>query len=198
MSNRGLVVAKYHEDLGWLSEVPVEIKVYVYDKGDSSSDIQHTGYEYMRIANEGRDPGTFLRHIVEHYGELDDWTYFVQGHPFDHYGRKQLFKHLSKPVLGDYEELGKVVFNVVGNGNLESGNLELTKTYNEITGKEQLSFEFVWGMQIVLSKRLILRRSREFYQDLLARTIELYNDTRTLPLMERIWRAIWHDIEQEL
>ena len=216
MVERGLVVAKYKEDVSWLSKVPSEIKVYIYDKSGVESLTQSHGSKepldtghpsvddhskatgHIPLANEGRDPGTFLYHIVEHYDDLDDWTYFVQGFPFDHYGIKKFFKHLYKPELGDYEELGNVVFNVVGNGSLAAGNLELTEVFREISGKEQLSFEFVWGMQVVLSRRLILRRSLKFYEDLLARTIELYKDERTLPLMERIWRAIWLDMALEL
>lgn len=198
MAKRGLVVAKYREDVSWLSEVPGDIRLYIYDKTgmEIMEPVLTRDYEYKRLDNEGHDPGTFLRHIVDCYEELDDWTVFVQGWPFDHYPKKLLFRDMTKEL--DYYELGNVVFNVVGNGPVACGNLELTKVFKEITGKEQLSFEFVWGMQVVLSRRLIHQRPKEFYEKLLARTIELYKDKRTLPLMERIWRAIWQDLEREL
>jgi len=196
MTRTGLVVAKYKEDISWLSEVPDKIKVYVYDKSGEFEDALDTGH--FLIENEGRDPGTFLYHIVKNYDNLDDYTYFAQGWPFDHCGRENFFAKLNSGIEQDYAELGDTVFNVVGNGSLLTGNLELTQVFKAITGKEQLSFEFVWGMQIMLSKRLILCRPKSFYESLLKRTIELYKDTRTLPLMERIWRAIWADIGREL
>lgn len=186
MAKRGLVVAKYKEDISWLSRVPSKIKVYVYDKSPGGD-----------LENEGRDPGTFLHHIVEHYDNLDDWTCFVQGWPFDHYNKQKFFRDIVR-IESDYAELGDVVFNVIGNGMEELGNLPLSKLFKEVMGRDQLSFEFVWGMQVVLSRRLILRRPKSFYIMLRAKAVELYKDPKTLPMLERIWRAIWQTLESEL
>ena len=180
---RGLVVALYKEDISWLERVPLDIKVYIYDKSDGS------------VPNVGRDPHTFMWHIVEHYDELDDYTCFAQGHPFDHCPKELFFEKVINSKL-DYDELGTVVFNAVGNG--ESGNMPLTKLYKELMGREQFSFEFCWGMQIILSKRLIQRRPKEFYMKIRDMAEELYKDPFMMPALERIWRTIWTDLRLEL
>ena len=184
--SRGLVVAKYKEDISWLKEVPEGIRVYIYDKSESGN-----------LRNVGRDPGTFMHHIVEHYDELDDWTSFVQGWPFDHYSKQLLMRDIVN-VEKDYWELGKVKFSVIGNGLRECGDLPLTALYKELMGKEVVTFEFVWGMQMILSKRLILRRPKSFYIMLRDKAEELYMEEWSLPMLERIWGSIWRELENEL
>ena len=196
MKTRTLVVAKYREDVGWLKEVPPEMKVCVYDKSGIKQEFPpEIKVEYIK--NVGRDPHTFMYHITRHYHELDDYTCFAQGYPFDHCPKKQFFEKIST-VEQHYHELGNVSFTVVGNGSKETGNIPISKVYKEIMGVEKTSFSFHWGMQIILSKELILLRPKSFYENLCTKAELLYQDPFTLPLLERLWRSIWQQLESEL
>jgi len=177
--SRGLVVAKYKEDVSWLDEVPREIKVYIYDKSPVGE-----------LVNEGRDAHTFLHHMVEHYDDLDDWTVFAQGWPFDHCNRERFFRELVGCEL-DFQELGDVKFSVVGNGLRECGNLPLTEYFGTLVNREVFTFSFVWGMQVVLSKRVIRALPKSLYEKMRDDAIEFYKDPFTLPILERVWCELW-------
>ncbi len=81
-----LVVARYSEDLEWLSEVPLEFKVMVYNKGmliESLSALERMD-AYEERDNLGRESETYLHHILSHREDDSEWTVFCQGNPFDH------------------------------------------------------------------------------------------------------------------
>jgi len=65
-----LVVAKYKEDVSWLSRI--NANYIVYDKSSG------------QLPNIGREAHTYVYHIVNNYDSLSEWTAFVQGKPFDH------------------------------------------------------------------------------------------------------------------
>jgi len=68
-----VVVAHYNEDLAWLSEYEkAGVNFRVYSKGKV-----HAGA--MALKNVGRESQTYLKHIVDNYDRLADWTVFTQG-----------------------------------------------------------------------------------------------------------------------
>ena len=76
--SRQLIVAAYHEDLAWLSDV--ECDVLVYHKGGACPE----GVPCQRLPNTQRETGTMLYHIVTRWDHLAPLTIFCQGWPFDH------------------------------------------------------------------------------------------------------------------
>ena len=66
---RQLIVAKFKENLAWLSNIDIPSVIY-----DKSQDIPNVGYEAH----------TYLYHIVNHWNELADISIFTQGNPYDH------------------------------------------------------------------------------------------------------------------
>ena len=75
--DRQLVVARYREDLTWLSRA--DMPVIVYCKDSACEDSSH-----VHLPNRQREAGTMLHHIVDHYDDLACLTYFAQGNPFEH------------------------------------------------------------------------------------------------------------------
>lgn len=71
-----LVIARYNEDIGWLYGTP--LFATVYNKGQTQPNLS-TPHELVPLPNTGREAGTWLHHIITHYDELADWTYFLQG-----------------------------------------------------------------------------------------------------------------------
>lgn len=71
-----LVIARYREDVSWVSRLGYPATVY--DKsGEGLSGA-------TPLPNIGREAHTYLTHIVRHYETLDGLTVFLQGDPFDH------------------------------------------------------------------------------------------------------------------
>ncbi len=73
-----LVVIRYKEDLSWLSEVPDDFAITVYDKSPTPWTLERPGC-VIRMPNHGREASSMLWHLYEAHESLADWTYFVHG-----------------------------------------------------------------------------------------------------------------------
>jgi hypothetical protein len=75
-----LVVARYEEDISWIKTLPTQLysRIYIYNKGTNAEfDIPNS--EVRTLPNVGREGHTYLTHIVNHYDNLPDITFFVPG-----------------------------------------------------------------------------------------------------------------------
>lgn len=71
-----VVVARSWENVDWLNEC--KRPFIVYNKG--INDLQ---FPSEALQNHGRDCHTYLYYIVNNYNNLRDYTFFVQGDPFE-------------------------------------------------------------------------------------------------------------------
>ena len=81
-----IVLARYNESLDWISEIPDDFCVYVYNKGDritSPTVLRRANYIIDR-PNVGRESETYLFHMLT--APLPDrhYTVYSQGDPFLH------------------------------------------------------------------------------------------------------------------
>lgn len=75
-----IVVARYNESLGWLTEYPFnQFKYIVYNKGDNYTFVKDGVQKIINIQNVGRCDHTYLYHIIENYKYLSDITVFLTG-----------------------------------------------------------------------------------------------------------------------
>jgi hypothetical protein len=77
MYKKELVVSHFEKDLTWIDNVNSDCKVVIYTKNQDSLD-------FIKLPNIGREPHTYLHHIVTNYGDLCDWTIFSQDNNTDH------------------------------------------------------------------------------------------------------------------
>lgn len=121
-----LVVAKYNEDISWISQVPMDIKVIVYNKAefdsvnrppflklrnkviytrpyDDKKEIYRDNVEYHSLPNVGREGDTYLHHIITNYHKLADYTIFSQGDPFPH--SPDLLKLMDPYIRQKYQDV---------------------------------------------------------------------------------------------
>jgi hypothetical protein len=80
-----IVVARYNENLLWLTKLPKNIKIFIYNKGEpiDLSFLQHK-YELIVLPNIGRESHTYLYHIINNYNNLPEITIFCQGDSIFH------------------------------------------------------------------------------------------------------------------
>lgn len=103
------VIARYSENVSWVKDIVEKrmalsrynmkmpaYNVLLYNKGQDNVPLANkiltkesgTGYTFTekRYGNvpAGREGHTYLRHILENYDNLAEWTIFSQGDPFEH------------------------------------------------------------------------------------------------------------------
>jgi len=72
-----IIVSRYNENIEWTKQFP---NVLIYNKGDDLAEE----YPCIKLPNVGREQHTYFKYIYDNYDNLEDYTVFLQGNPFDH------------------------------------------------------------------------------------------------------------------
>lgn len=181
-----LVISRYKEDLGW-EESYTNV---VYNKGVS---LPNT----ITLPNVGREGHTYIYHILSNYENLDDYTVFLQGNPFDH--SRDLFK-----ILKEFEELqSKPDFFQLCHEMLtddEKGkphhwvDIPVGYYYNDLFKLPRTEFIYGAGAQFIVSKERILSRPKSFYYHIM-KHLETSIDPPSVYCYERMWQHIFGNEE---
>jgi hypothetical protein len=159
-----IVVARYQEDVSWTKEFS---NVIVYNKGEALGAC----YNEIKLNNVGREAHTYFKHICDNYDKLSEYTVFLQGNPFDHSPNiiQNLKKYTSETIDLDFEFLSEWIIECSLNGCRYHRNLPLRKVYEHIfkTRGDDKPFSFGAGAQFIVSKKQILKHSKEFYLNIL-------------------------------
>jgi hypothetical protein len=181
-----LVVARFDEDLSWISDIHFNYKVY--NKG------KPINLPCICLPNVGREAKTFLYHIIENYDKLSEYTVFLQGNPFDHC--KDLLE-----ILGDLPSaLDQLAFFSEGCYSLchrnlceSQDNLAKYKVFpedfhNAFFKVPLKKFRYASGAQYIVHRQNILNKPLKFYQRM---HDALMWDTHEPWSIERIWPVIF-------
>ena len=80
MNTIDIVVARYNENLEWLSEINDErFNIIVYNKGVNDNFIKLPNMTTINLNNVGRCDHTYLYHIINYYDSLTNITVFLPG-----------------------------------------------------------------------------------------------------------------------
>ncbi len=178
-----LVIARWDEDVTWAAPYPH----IIYDKGGAP--LAPDGLNIVRLDEnpEGHETHTYLSHIIQHYDQLDDWTAFVQGMPFDHANRWD-YEWCAEPESG-FAWIGHWLAEDVGNGlPHHMRRLPVAEAYHEIFSHDGPPiYRFIAGAQFVTSREKLRGKPLEFWQ----RVQALGFDPRFEPdwgyTCERLW-----------
>lgn len=161
MSSVKIVIARYNEDLDWVSEIH-STNVAIFDKGPTIT---------ANMLNVGREGHTYYQFIVDKYDNLTDTHYaFLQGHPFDHSPHiiERLNAAINAPPTAPFTTLCEK-FHIT---DLATAPCKFTAVFNRvyqtlfgcIPDKHNNDFVFGEGAQFIVTREAILARPREFYQ----------------------------------
>ena len=78
-----VVVARYQEDVSWLSKLPPRVTYHILQKGSESKQPEYDEACQTILPNVGREAHSYLS-FVSHCSELPPLIVFTQGNPFDH------------------------------------------------------------------------------------------------------------------
>jgi hypothetical protein len=166
-----IVVARYNEDISWLDGI--NFKKTIYNKGED--DIEGS----IKLPNTGRETQTYFHHIVNNYDKLDDWTFFIQGNPFDHVRNMDWILENLPHTLNHSAKINidnQVYF--FSNGHfkrvLQSNSLgapyhfttiDIDGLWNQLfTTQPPQIYEFTAGCMFCVSKEKILKNDITFYK----------------------------------
>jgi hypothetical protein len=197
-----LVVARYHEDLSWLSNIPPQIRVTVYDKsGDKSAAGSTPGTpRALPLPNIGREAHTYLHHIVSRYETLAPLTIFCQGKPFDHaFDFHKMLRELAsgKILIEDFFWLGHFADTDSPDGILfENWSKNPARETLDLNAFHRALFDcdgpqeypFFGGAQFIATREKIRERPKNFYEHALQISIQFLHAAHCF---ERIWDKVF-------
>jgi hypothetical protein len=151
-----VVVARYNEDVDWVKNL--NYGVTVYNKHAEDNELFS-----KNLPNVGREGHTFFYHIVNNYDNLADYVAFVQGNPFDHC--RNIINEINDfDFKKEFKPLGNVVELTMEHESINQ-QVESFSKLNEFSITYPIYL--VPGAQYIISKRLIRKNSKEFYQKIL-------------------------------
>lgn len=171
-----IVVARYNEKIDWLENLK-DVKVTIYNKGSNSSP------NHIILPNVGREPNTYFYHIVKNYYNLSEWTFFTQGHPFDHvvdFVDVVNNWNNEKPNVINIDDLCFFFSNGVFKGVLDSQSngrplhnsvLNIDGLWSSIFKDKPIQdYKFSAGCIFCVHKKQILSKKISFYEECLSQS----------------------------
>jgi hypothetical protein len=161
-----IIISRYNEDLKWTEDLK---NVIIYNKGNKDIISNH---KIIDLPNVGREGHTYYTHIYNNYNNLDDYTIFLQGNPFDHSPNiiNDVLKFINDPENIDFKFLSSKIHTF----NLKKGcpyhhNLPLIEVYNKLFYDENynINVEFGTGAQFIVSKETILLNPLSIYKNII-------------------------------
>lgn len=161
-----IVVARYKEDVTWTKQFQ---NVLIFNKGDP---LEDTKYNERYLPNVGREGHTFFKYIYDNYDNLDDYTIFLQGNPYDHcLDINNIINKIinDRSYNSDFDFLSNNILTCNLNRCIYHPGLPLRETYKKIYGnnkKEPDEIIFGAGGQFIASKKLIQSKPKEHYYNI--------------------------------
>jgi hypothetical protein len=150
-----VVVAKFNEDILWTKKL--KYSVTIYNKNESENHL----FE-RNLLNYGKDAHTHLHHIVTNWYNLADYTIFLQGNPFEHDCETCVEFINDCDFTKPFYPIGPTYIRD------NDGCIKQAMDYCEKMGIEyKLPFMFIGGMQCIVKKEQIKKRSLDFYVKLM-------------------------------
>lgn len=157
--------------------------------------------EYAVPKNKGNEASGFLKYILDHYHNLPEHVVFLHDHEFAWHQKGSIYDLVSecKGTRVGYKSLNKFIWN---NETIE-WIPELLDWYDEYLKPEMGSIhkygDFMTGYegcaQFIVHKKLILRRSFDFYQRLFEWLMQTeLTDYYSGRHLEYTWHLMWEQV----
>jgi hypothetical protein len=209
-----LVIARFHEDLSWVKELPdIFSKIIIYNKGNPI-EIEIPKSEIHILPNLGMNGYSYLYHVINNYNNLADITIFTLGSAWsDSYKKKKLLKTINSVInMGtsinvdvntNYDFVSNEHFFFINSHQFTcKENFQSNRDYNLLPCKDRplgkwfckhFPNEILNGISyksiFAASKIDILKRDVSFYKILFEETS--YKSPEVEHYLERVWQHIF-------
>lgn len=192
-----IVTSHYNEDLQWLEDINFKVFV-VHHEGGKEYNVDKF-YKTYTIKNKGLEASAFLHYIIENYDNLPEHVVFLHGHEqsYHHIYNKPLLYLINNAKINEYDyiplnnswrayTLHREDMTILPNGlpfnkHFRANTEPLLKHLNP--DKNILIYDAC--AQFIVSKKLILGNSKEFY-------IKLYEELMEDILKGDMFEELWH------
>lgn len=147
-----VIVSKFKEDISWTKNIKYPVKIY-------NKNIDDNKLYSLNLPNFGREGHTFFYHIVNNYDNLPEYICFLQGNPFDHCA-DVLEKINNFEFVKEFVPLGAVV-KLPTDSNI---CINIENYAKHIGFPLQIPVYMVPGGQYIISRRLVHKKPKEYYQ----------------------------------
>jgi hypothetical protein len=193
-----IVIARYNEEIHHLEKYKEMIIVYNKGKPDVPC-----FFETISLPNIGRESHTYLYHIIHNYDHLAEYTFFRQGHMEDH-NVFELDEYLQeKNFIGNMSTLSVRSLNEnikhygkflqdLKRGDLKKAPMNPYQWLSMIGLKLSMNthFNMVWGANFTVSREVIHRKPKAFYEYLI-QFVEYSSNPEEGHYFERGWYLIF-------
>lgn len=189
-----IIVARYNENIEWTNKFK---NVLIYNKGE----ILDAKYRQMTLPNVGREGHTYYQYIYDNYYNLEDYTVFLQGNPYDHSPKLNesidyIYHSINNNKSFNFaylsENIGYTDFN--GCPHLPNSGIQIHIRYvfYKLFGKiiESQKMLFGAGAQFIVSRERIHSRPRELYLKII-KLLEYGSNPFEGHVIERMHRFIF-------
>lgn len=173
-----LVISHYEQELDWAYQHKDRIAPIIYDKSSKDSNL-------TKLPNVGREPHTYMHHIVENYDSLAEWTIFTQDDPFVHINNWSSVLSGNENdwrTLCDFSYEGGYFFSNMGLVHCDQAGLPhhpglpILQVWNSIFNSEcPTLLQFTPGCHLILHRDLITTKPKAFYKNIknVLQTVEM-------------------------
>lgn len=188
-----LVISRHQEKIDWLHGLEFPYKIY--NKGDDLPEF------CVKLKNIGREAHTILFHICNNFYKLKEYTFFLQGNPFDHWpGILESFQKMKNGIIDGIFLNG----GCFGYGKKHEEDfiaypdiMYAYKLYESLYGSKIEKFVFTAGAQVMVHRDHIKQHSLNFYRYCLLK-MEHFEEKSGFDAwsFERIWPIIFDNKHQ--
>ena len=213
-----IVVARYNEDLKWLSEEPFNHNpIIIYNKGDNNNFEKSPNIKnIISLPNVGREAHSYLYHIIENYDNLAECTIFLPGSA----DLENKYERSKKMVIETNKSKNSVIssmkvnnvkdefynFEIDNYGSSHQQNRQINKDdsmqksdirpfgkwYEKLFTDCQTSY-VSWNSIFSISKEHILQHPKTYYESLL-KEVDSHQNCETVHYFERAWEAVFYPL----
>ena len=193
-----IVIARYNEDIQHLEKYK-DITI-VYNKGAPNVPCF---FETISLPNIGRESHTYLYHIIHNYDHLAEYTFFRQGHIEDHNVFEMEEYLQEKNFIGNISNLPVQTLNQnikhygkflqdLKRGDLKKAPMNPYQWFSIIGLKLSMHshFNMVWGANFTVSRDVIRRKPKAFYEYLI-QFVEYSSNPEEGHYFERGWYLLF-------
>jgi len=163
-----VVLARYNENIDWIDHFP-NVRFKVYNKGKSFDRGFSQNISVTELPNTGREGGTYVDYILEHYDTLPEKVLFSQADPTDHvpYYYDQIKAALEGKVDTEegYTPIGKLCVCPKWMVDVPIHGI-YAMYYTLFAQVWDYDHYFPWGATMLVTRETIRKRPLEFWKTL--------------------------------
>lgn len=198
MSNVGLVIARYDEDLAWVNEAQEQnpdLNVYIYNKTSVPFTTMRHAHHYNYIEDEGgNEAATYLLHMLRMFDSEfgDRLTLFVQGRPYDHVHKEQLYRIIRYPEqVKHFEWLAYHKLDCKIENECHHRGLPIAEFYHDLMVQDIKSgFHFGVGGMFAVDREIIYNAGYEHLLRARELILTTYRNNEPWCILERVWDQV--------